>query len=109
MIRRIERKKAFGMSRGREDRTGILDTNIFVLRRMAHEESLLHVCQAIQKILPCKFVEELLGDGECATRHGDVRRPLLDDVRQVDLEIVGNMSSGGWRANCHHASCVWYV
>ena len=58
------------MSRGSEDRTGILDANIFVLRCMAYEESLLHVRQATQEILTRKVIEELLGNGERATQPG---------------------------------------
>src|ERR1700733_12288001 len=109
MIRRIERKKALRMSRSSKNRTGILDANIFVLRRMAHQESLLHLRQVIQEMLSREVVDELPGDGEGAARQCNFRGSLRNDVRQVGRESMGDMSSGGWRANGNHCSCVRHI
>src|SRR5258706_3566256 len=99
MIRRIERKKALGMSRCCKNLGCICDADIFVARRVAHQKCLLQPPQTIEKALLRDIVEELLGDGEGATRQRNLCGSLLVDLRQIGGEVMRDVGGRGWCAD----------
>jgi hypothetical protein len=66
---------------------------------VAHQKRLLELCQTIKEVLPRDIVEELLGDGEGATRQRNLRYSLLIDLRQIGGEIMRDMGCRGWRTD----------
>ncbi len=106
MIRGIKREKTLGMPRCSEDRAGIVDTDIFVTRRMANQQRLLHVGQIVQERLFADVVEKLFRYGEGAARQGDFRGAVLGDVCQIGGKVVRYVSGRCRRTNGRHSSCV---